>query len=179
MLTVEDGSGLPLADAYVSLAVLRDYLDKNGLALPAGMDDTAVEAAIRRGTLAVDVMFTDQWAGRQLTADQALAFPREGIVIDGRVLPASPLPRNLIYAVCEAAWREAGTPGSLFPDRDLAARVVSETVGPISVDYAAPSDQESKMGATSFPVIEKLLCRLTRTGATGTTGGFTALLQRF
>lgn len=176
-LVVEDASGRPLADAYVSLAVLRDYLEKNGLALPAGITDAEAEAAIRRGTLAVDLMYADQWAGRPLTADQGLAFPREGIVIDGRLLPASPLPRNLIYAVCEAAWREAGTPGSLFPDRDLAERVVSESVGPISVDYAPPSDQETSRGATSFPVIERLLCRLTRTGSTGS--GFTALLHRF
>jgi len=80
MLIVEDGSVVPNADSYVSLADARALAAKFSLNLPA--DDAEAEAALRNGASYVDLQ-EPMMCGRRVSASQSLAFPRSGIKLFG------------------------------------------------------------------------------------------------
>jgi hypothetical protein len=74
-LTVEDGTGLDDADAYVSLAFVLGYAADYGLAewTAAGVTDPQREVAIRKATEYMDTIYV--WNDVPLVADQALGNP--------------------------------------------------------------------------------------------------------
>lgn len=141
-LVVEDGTGLPNADSYLSLAGADAYHAALGNAAWATAAPADREAALRRATQYLDARY--QWRGEPLTATQALAWPRT----------SSPWPvKRLQDATAELALR-AAEQGSLYTDEGTAA-VKSETVGPISITYA-----DAQRGQTRFTVVEDLLADL-------------------
>lgn len=154
-LVVEDGSGLPNADAYVSLEECDDYHSAMGnaawVADPDDGENTAArEAAIRRATVFLDSRFGRRFRGRRARGNQKLLWPRTGAFDeDGYELDGIPDPVR--YAVCEAALRAfSGT--DLLPDLERGGQVVQETIGPISTTYATGAP-----AGTRFSIIEGLL----------------------
>jgi hypothetical protein len=82
-LIVEDGSGLPDADSYDSVANIGSYLAAYGdtaWALAALADQ---EVAARKATRYVDLRGQGRWEGSVRTIGQALAHPRIGLAVDG------------------------------------------------------------------------------------------------
>lgn len=135
-LTVEDGTGLADADAFVSLTDCDAYHTARGNSAWTGTDADK-ESAIRRATAFMTYAFT--WKGFPLNGrDQALAWPRSGVTDnDGYYVAVDEVPREVVDATCEAALRELESPGSLYPDVTLTDRVKSEQVGPLRVEYFA------------------------------------------
>ena len=91
-LIVEDGSGVKGADSYISLADFRTFADGANFTAPA--DDTIAEGWLRRAAFAMGQM---QWKGSQVDADQALAWPRSGVYVNGELLSESSIPRGIVY----------------------------------------------------------------------------------
>lgn len=120
-------------DSLVSLADADAYCLRMGVDGWALADDAKREAALRR-------------------AAQYLVARR----IKAQYL--KPVHERVKAAACEAALRALD--GSLFADVPAQA-VTSESVGPISVSYAAPANG----GRARFTVIDDLLLGLTEVGA--------------
>lgn len=92
MLIVEDGTGVSNAESYASAEELVAYAVKFGVAIPA--DELAQEALLRRSALAMDGM---SWKGRKSSGDQALAWPRREVRLDGENKPERYLPARIQY----------------------------------------------------------------------------------
>lgn len=141
-LTVEDGTGLPNADSYLSVVAADGYHAAMGNTDWASAGTPGKEAALRRATQYLNTRYP--WKGEPLTTTQALAWPRTS---------AQWPVRRLQDATAELALR-AAEQGSLYADEGAAA-VKSETVGPISVTYA-----DAQRGQVKFTIVEDLLAGL-------------------
>lgn len=161
-MVVEDGTGLADAESYAAVEAADAYHAARGNTAWAG-DPAAKEAALRRGTEYLDGLYRSRWLGRLAVPGQGLCWPRACACTADGVLPSDAIPAALVRACCEAALREIQDPGGLTPDILPGERVVSETVGPLKVDYAAiraPTDV--------LPVIvavERLVAPLLRSAA--------------
>lgn len=145
-LIVEDGTGLPLADSYISVVDADAYHAAMGNAAWTGTD-AAKEVALRKAVQFIDSKYRFQ--GICLKVNQALAFPRQDIVKrDGRVL-RWPI-KCVKDAQCELALR--ALTGTLFVDQEDRP-VKQETVGPLTVVYG----DSQNGGQVDFTVVNNLL----------------------
>ena len=92
MLIIEDGTGKPDADSYSTAAELVSYAARYGVTIPA--EEAAQETLLRRAALAMDGM---KWKGCRANGDQALAWPRRGVNIDGENKPSDYIPARIQY----------------------------------------------------------------------------------
>lgn len=134
-LTVEDGTGLSNANALISLAAFKSYCDGRGTSYSAYTDDN-LNAAIVRASAFLTNAFV--WNGFKVNGrEQALSWPRTSMLDrEGWAVAHDEVPREIVAACSEIALYEAATPGAMNPSVVLADKVRSETVGPISVEYA-------------------------------------------
>lgn len=130
-LTVENGNGLEAADAYISLVEFKEFCSKRGYRWE-DYEDFDIEASIRLATGWIDTY--NRYKGARLTRDQGLEFPRSGLV-DWSSFNITGVPARVKQACSELAFK--GLSESLYQDQDRGGKVVSESVGPISVTYAA------------------------------------------
>lgn len=159
-LVVEDGTGLPEADAYVSVTNADRYFEDRGVSAWAAFTADTKIVAIRRATDFIEEQYRDEFAGVRATLGQALSFPRD---TTGAVLPVS-----LVRATLELALLAAE--GDLYV-RDNATigaeRVVVEErkkIGPLektlryadapsSVDMTGPTIAVSRVDALLKPLL--------------------------
>lgn len=140
--------GDPDADSYVDLDEFKVYCGKVGYDLE-GKTDTDLERSLRRGTTWLDGTYGQRFIGEPATVEQALEWPRKNAVWRGALLPSTMIPQRIKNALCEAAWRELTTPGSLSPDFVPAEAIKQEQVGDLSVTY-----QDTNGGASDvLPVL--------------------------
>lgn len=135
-LVIEDGTGKPDADSYVSVADCEAYAAANNLTF-AGTESEQ-EGRLRRATRYLDTEY--QYKGQESTETQALAWPRD-------VAPGV-IPKQIKDACCELACKA----GDLWADVDPRA-IVSQTVGPISTTYAEPVNG----GQKRFAAVDSML----------------------
>lgn len=138
-LIVEDGSGLPNAEAYISVEDADAYFSVRGNAAWAALDAPQKEAALRLGADYMGAVYGPKWCGKRLTDAQALDWPRTG---------REGVPEAVRRANAELAVRASS--GQLMADEGAA--VQSETVGPISVTYAKGST-----GAVRYKAVDAAL----------------------
>lgn len=162
-LIVEDGTGKPDAESYVSAADADAYHAARGNAGWTGAE-AAKEAALRRATEYLDGAYRSRWQGLAVTAEQGLAWPRRNVWFNVGWLRSDFVPVQVERACCECALRELQSPGSLAPDLVPGERVVSETVGPLEVEYAdnGGSDVASPLVLTA---VDRLLAPVLRSAA--------------
>ncbi len=151
MIIVEDGSIVPNANSYTTLANARAYLLTMGYELNA--DDTIAEQALIKGFNYVN-SFESQYQGCRVSALQTGSFPREGVYINGFPLASDAIPAQLIQAQSLAAYEENKESGSLFPSGSNQTITSEEVVGAIKVSYA---DNGLDSNAKSFGFIDSLL----------------------
>lgn len=117
--TVEDGTGLETANAYVSVSFADDYHDGrlHTAWTDASKTVTQKERAIVRATDHVDRLYGQWFRGRRRQKVQALEWPRIGAFDnDGYAMTSEDeVPRNLQRAISEYALR-ALLIGELTPD---------------------------------------------------------------
>lgn len=130
-LIVESGTGLPNADAYISLTFFKTYCSQHNYRWEDS-EDFAIEAAIRLATGWIDTY--NRYKGSRLLATQSLEFPRADL-IDWSSHPVTGVPHRLKHACAELAFKALSQ--SLYTDLDRGGMVTSESVGPIRVTYAA------------------------------------------
>lgn len=123
-LIVEDGSGLPNSDSYVSLADAAAYFVRIG-----NTDWFDDEAALVVGTQALDLLFQERFPSTILKQSQALLWPRvEFTGADGKRKVG--VPAEVQKATCELALlHQQGTKLIGDPDREAQLEEVSQRVG--------------------------------------------------
>ena len=151
-LIVENGEGLPNADSYISVADADAYFASRGITLWETMQEVEKEQALRRATDYMERVYGARWTGQIVKVEQALSWPRTGVVYRSWTIRSDIVPAAVVHACAELGFRAAG--GELDPD--LGAQVKSETVGPIAVTYADNARQQMK-----FQAIDSMLSALT------------------
>lgn len=127
-LVVEDGTARADAEAYISVADADAYFAARGNTAWAALTEDAKEQALRRATDYMQAVYGPRWRGEPVTATQALDWPRT---------PYDPIPTAIARANAELAVRAAGS--ELLADQG--PQVLSESVGPLAVTYAAGARQ--------------------------------------
>lgn len=142
-LIVETGARVPEANSYVDVATADLYhAARNNLAW-ADLETADKEAALVRATDFLST-YRARWKGERVIFTQSLDWPRAGAIIDANtaygVLPLDVIPQEVIRACCELALRTAGATVDLAPD--LSRKVLSESVGSLSVTYDRDSPEQ-------------------------------------
>ena len=128
-LTVEDGTGLPGADSYVSLADADTYhTDHGDPSSWSGATTSKREEGLRIGTQYIDLRFSGRWKGTRVEELQALDWPRFGVLDrDDFVIDSNTVPGRLKDATSEAALRHIDGV-ILIPDVDTSSGIRRERV---------------------------------------------------
>jgi len=162
-LIVEDGTGLPNAESYASVAEADAYHAAYGNPSAwAPISTTQKELALRTATQYLEAVHNQGWAGDRFTDTQALAWPRSGVEDDGgHVLPEAPLPAALKNATAVMALKSLSE--TLLPDLsvDDASTVssFSKRLGPLgsSVTFEGGRAQFKK-----YSLVEAMIRHLVR-----------------
>lgn len=162
-LTVEDGSGVPGANSYVTLQEARDYAALRGIDFPE--DDGELEVLLINGFDYIE-SFSRQFQGSRAKPDQETTWPRDGVVVEGYYIPKTSIPVSLKSAQIRAA--EAAGEIDLMPSPS--ASVVKEKIDVLEFQYAEPTLTGE---ALVIPKVTYLLESLFRVG-----GGFQVRVVR-
>lgn len=130
-IIVEDGTGVELANSYVSIANARAFATLRGVTLAA--DDAVVTAQLLLGMDYLEAK-RSEYQGHKTTPTQELQWPRTGVEIDCVAFPTNALPRELTKALCQLVVEQ--TQGvDLAPTR-TEAFITEDTIGPITTKYS-------------------------------------------
>lgn len=158
VLTVEDGTGLANADAYVSEADADTYVtayEPEGFAAWVAADSAAKEVAIRKATQYLDSVYVLRWKGTRINTTMSLDWPRCNVVSEGALLLSTVLPVNLVRACVEVAVRMIS--GDLVVDELAATTGISrerKKLGPMEKET---SYLGAKSTQTRVPKVQQLL----------------------
>lgn len=152
-MIVEDGTGLPNADSYVSIEFADSYFSARGFSAWAELTQAKKEQALIKATDFIDSIY--QWHGKKLTAEQSLRFPRTNLVdYEGQTVEG--IPTCLKQAVCDAAQLSSGGT-ELFQTKNENGDVVSETITTLSFTYSKSDKSEQTTSTTLYDSINTKL----------------------
>ena len=143
-LIVETGTGSATAESYASVAYFQSYhLDRGNAA--AGLMTTAqIEESLRKATDYMMQVYRRRWCGYKAVYDQALDWPRSGVVVDEFVIVDYQIVPVEVKKACVELALKSFT-GELFADEDQ--KVTSEKIGPIEIHYDSASVQRKRYRA--------------------------------
>lgn len=158
--TVEDGTGLAAANAYVEVADVTQYAE-NHLADATTWTDltTAVQQYhIRTATRYLDARYGGRWRGTRANDTQALDWPRTGAYDrSGYAIDYESIPGALADACCAFAIESVSA--DLMPNLDAGGSVrrLKEKLGPLETEteYFGGSTQ-----STQYRLAARLLADL-------------------
>jgi len=157
-LIVEDGTRVPGAEAFSSVATFKMQSDNFGYDYSA-FTDTQIEVALRKGCLYLKQDYRMRWKGVRYSATQPQDWPRSAVstetgyygnsysyryLVPPNVVPVEVVSANIILAQKVLSGTE------LFPDGTQ--KTAQETIGPITVKYEQGSSQRIQ-----FDAVEALL----------------------
>lgn len=131
MLIIEDGTNVPNADSFASLADFRTYATNYGLTIPT--EDADCEALLRRAAVQMGML---KWKGEPTSADQSLSWPRQDVWVNGSLVANDTIPRNIEYgqmALAGEIYEDDLNP----PDQRTGPVTEKRVEGAITVQYAA------------------------------------------
>jgi len=164
-IIVEDGTGLSTAECYISVADATTYFSNRGITTWAAIASDALrEAALRKSTDYMTATYRDRWEGVRYTEDQALDWPRSGVVRDSWAVGYDEVPVEVERACAELALKAVSA--ELNPD--LKQNRLSVTVVPIKTEYDKNSPQWKR-----YRAIDMMLAPFLKTG-----GGCSVRLER-
>jgi hypothetical protein len=170
-VVVEDGTGKPNADSYVSLLAAETYHANRGRTAWAALTDDQAEAALRGGTFYIDGTYRGRWKGTRKTSAQALAWPRTGVTDeDGYAVADDSVPQEVIDATCEAAFLQGTGTDLTAPPKAGNITSYRAKVGPIEEEtkYDTGTSVSSSSSTGGYPSVDYLLSGLiTGPGAVG------------
>ncbi len=139
MLIIESGAGDTDAESYATAAELVSYAAKFGVTIPA--EEAAQEALLRRAALAMNGM---KWKGRRTHEEQALAWPREGVQVDGAYKRSNYIPREIFYG--QLALAAEIHKDDLNPPETRQGAVIRKRVeGAVEVEYAQINNTSGRL----------------------------------
>lgn len=138
---VETGQGLEDANAYVDVPAFKDYCGLRSIDV-SGKTDEEIQGAIVNATDWIDANFTNNLLGSPAFVQQALQFPRSGLVdATGNQRPLGYMPPQLAKATCILAIEALN--GKLWTNVSGASQqIIEDTIGPVTTKYnpVKPSD---------------------------------------
>jgi hypothetical protein len=163
-LIIEDGTGLPQANAYINAAYVDTYFLGERLEKWEAAAEGDRENFIISATGYVDIAF--EWQGVRKTPEQGLSWPRAGVSFDG--FPVDGVPAQVKKAAAETVWLLIE--GEELYATDSGAEIASEQVDVIKISYREPGNNEQK-AASRFDVLNKLLRGFYKTDTSARSGG--------
>src|SRR6187431_658285 len=152
VITVEDGSNVPGANSYQSVAAVREYAEYRGVELDP--DDEVVKAQIIVGMDYLEAKECE-FQGWRTYEDQALSWPRTGVILNCKAYPTDAIPSQLKGALAQLVMaQEAGI--DIAPNTSADDFIVSAKVGPLSVQLADPSKVGSGDLSPTMTAVDKL-----------------------
>jgi hypothetical protein len=149
-LIVEDGTGVALAESYISVTDADTYHASRGNTLWSTMQVSEKEQALRRATDYMQQVYRMDWKGTRTTITQNLDWPRIGVSIQdlgyGRfayIVPYLSVPIEITHVNAEYALLAAAAPLLGV----LSQQVLEKVVGPIHVKYDPNSPQQKRYPA--------------------------------
>lgn len=135
-LIPEDGLLVENANTYVSVDDFRGYATARDVELPAA--DPDVEVILIK---AVDFLesYADRFKGVRVSRDQALSWPRDGVVIENWRWSKTEIPRQVISAQLALAVEIAQGEDPFNPPAAELPVVRERVEGAVDVSYANPS----------------------------------------
>ena len=131
-IIVENGTGVQGANSYVSVVDARAFAANRGLIL-SGNDDVISAQLIT----AFDYVETKECEFQGSRVYIGSAFPRNGVIVNGREIPNTEIPMLLISAQIQLVMaQENGI--DIMPNFVAADYVTKEKVGPLETTYADP-----------------------------------------
>lgn len=153
-LIVEDGTNVPDANSYADLAFIRAFALARGVTLSA--TDSVVEV------MAINAMDyiegkRSAYQGSKTYVDQALQWPRTGVLIDCAAWPDDAIPKELKNAQAQLCIEQLSSP-DLSPSTDGFA-IAMEKVDVIEVEYAAGGrmSQAEPVPEPTYPKVDAFL----------------------
>lgn len=129
MITVEDGSNVPNANSYVTVAEFVAYAAERGVLIPV---DAAQQEILLIKAMDYLESFHTRYYGVPSWTDQALAFPRYYNYADTGI-PTALKKAQMVLAI-------AAQTVELFPTTSGTTRSAKrQTVGPITIEYSESS----------------------------------------
>lgn len=132
--TLEDGTGVVGANAYIDVTFFKDYHKDRGTIISAGSGD--IQTAIVRATDYIER--TNDFIGTIASSEQGLKWPRINVADERGASLADTVPEAVQQACAEYAKRELDG-NSLYQDGEILSRgrVTEEAsaVGPISESF--------------------------------------------
>lgn len=159
----EDGSGLPLANAFCPVEFADEWHAARGATLWADLSQTDKERALVRACQYITQEYRARWAGWRMTATQALDWPRayvpytEGYYTGQAYYADDAVPIEVQQANAELAIKAAS--GDLSPDITRLIASETKTVGPLtkSVSYVeggSPNTRYRSLDAMLRPLLK-------------------------
>lgn len=164
-LIVEDGSNVPDANTYYSVADVRTYASNRGVTLPVSNDEVA--AMIIKGMDYIEAKAC-QFMGKMTNADQSLQFPRTGLEINCQEFPDDAIPKQLTGALSQLVMA-VNSGVDIMPNVTADDYIIEDTVGPITTKFS----DRAKIGVgdlqPTLPAVDALLTALYGCCAAATT----------
>jgi len=154
---VEDGTGLPNSNSYVTVLEYRDYYTDRGID-KISETDAQIQGYLVQSTEFIDLVY--EFCGTKLLTTQALDFPRLIEDEDG-VEQDSGIPQKLKYATIIMGNNYSGLSvgGSVYVDPNKNIKSLKEKVGPIETNTAYVTDgyKQSTSVTARYPEVTRYL----------------------
>lgn len=157
-LIVEDGSIVANAVTYVSATDLAAYATARGLTLPA--DEASRERLLVKAMDFLELL-ESRFQGSRVSVEQALAWPRYGVTLNGFSVADDSIPTALKNALCQLACDANSV--DLMPN-GTGREIIRQKVDVIETEYA-----NTGSGSVT-PELNKAMAFLTPLFADGATG---------
>ena len=142
-LTVEDGTGLVGADAYISVVNADTYFLASANATWAAATSPAKEVAIIKATRYIEKRFGTKWKGLIASSEQALGWPRRYVYDERGTELVDQVPVQIARACAEYAVQALANP------------LIPETVYPIADGAPVPFGRINRKVEKVGPVYEE------------------------
>lgn len=124
------------------------WLSDNGYVLPTDPATPSAAVLRNRGSNYIDAVYGSRFVGSVVDAGQERQWPREGAIVNGKLMPSDVVPAAVINASYQAALQEANEPGSLSVVGSASSAVKREKVGQIEVEYQSAQSDGTAAGIT-------------------------------
>lgn len=151
-LVTEDGTGIPNANSYGTIAGARSYALDRGFDLSA-FDDAKVSSWLIVGT---DFLESFQYVGSPVEFDQSLSWPRMNVQFaPGFPFPNDQLPVQLVSALYQCVVEQSnGIDLQPTTDNSTGGFVIEEKVDVLMEKFS------EKIGTTSAPLLPRVMALL-------------------
>ena len=154
-LIIEDGSVVPNANSFVTVADARIAASEYGLALPA--DEADAEAALITGGMWIKQQ-ESELQGARIDAAQTLSYPRTPVYLYTFLQASNFIPQELIDSQVIAAVEQGGITGSILTPlaRENIKKENLQGTGDIEYFSGGSASSISANMSTAFTVLQPL-----------------------